>query len=210
MASSWSRGEGSTIARRVARCVLVPAAAVLLAAAWGCAAPRQLYGGPALPPEKVALLRGVADHRFRDGAGGRGRSLAGSGSIVVIGLDGVVFNPKVHAAYSGSAFTVLPGRRELVAYCEYTAHEGGSAKAYYSDLFTLAFTALEGREYRIQAEFGTLRAGKALELASGGYWARPGVFDVTGGGASRVSDEMEAVRVVHRTLTRIQSAVRGL
>ncbi len=179
--------------------------------AFGCAAPRLLYDGPPLPREKVALLRGFPFMSYREGRSGRGNSVAASGKVVVIGLDGRVFNAKVYAAYSGDDFILLPGRHSLLAYCEYNPHDGGPVRTLYSDLFTIAFTAKAGREYRYQADFYLARTDGGASSRHAGLLAHAGVWDVTenrsADSSNRVNEGAPGVPVTFRTLTHIQATV---
>ncbi len=177
----------------------------------GCATPRLLYEGHPLPREKVALLRGFPFMSYREGQGGRGNSVAASGKVVVIGLDGRVFNAKVYAAYSGDDFMLLPGRHSLLAYCEYNPHDGGPVKALYSNLFTITFTAKAGREYRYQADFYLVQADGGAISRHAGLMAHAGVWDVTetrsADSSNRVNERALGVPVTFRTLTHIQATV---
>jgi hypothetical protein len=150
---------------------------------------------------------------YLDGRDGRGNSVAASGRVVIIGLDGKVFNPRVYAAYSGDDFLLPPGRHSLLAYCEYATHGKGPYWVDYSDTFTISFTAREGRSYRYQADFflGTVDAGPYSGRTI--LVAEPGIWDVTehrsADSSNRIDEGTVRAPVVFPTLTHIQSAVGG-
>lgn len=196
--------------RRSRLLAIAPACAAL---AIGCAAPRALYDGPALPPEKVVRLRGFRSTNYGPLLAAKGRPVAGSGEVVLIGLDGKIFNDRIYAAYSGSDFLLVPGRHILIAYCEYTRHGADSQRVFYSDLFTLAFTAHEGRSYRYKAAFDLGTTANQLSLRHPGLTADPGVWDVTENRSSdssnRVNEEEAVVPLTFRSLAHIQAAVGG-
>lgn len=187
------------------------AAAACAVLACACAAPKPLYQGPALPREKVALLRSMPFTSMREGTRGRGNTVGASGQVVIIGLDGKVFNKSAHAAYSGRDFSLAPGRHSLLAYCEYTAFDPDSLKVYYSELFTVVFTARAGREYRYEARFRVGVANKDRVKPWTGIVAEPGVWDVTENRGTESSNRVDEGRlrapVAHKTLTHIQAAV---
>lgn len=186
-------------------------AAMSLALSVGCAAPKALYDGPPLPRGQVALLNGFPSFEYRQGAPGKGNTVSGRGVVVVIGLDGKIFNRKVHAAYSGDSFTLLPGSHVLLAYCAYEARGGDRSTHFYSALFTIPLEARAGREYRYRADFTPEATGRGRHPEGGGSVARPGIWDVTDNrscdSSNRVSTTESPVPVTRRDLSHLQRAI---
>jgi hypothetical protein len=177
----------------------------------GCATPKALYDGPPLPRNKVVLISGFPFTKIQEGRDGKGNFVAASGQVVIIGIDGKIFNEKIYASYSGSQFLLLPGQHSLLAYCEYTFQLSPFRMAY-SDLFTIQFTAKEGREYRYQADFW-LDSGddKTRHVRQNGIVAVPGIWDVTenrsADSSNRVNEAVKPVPVNYSDLSHLQAEI---
>lgn len=200
---------------RIHFCSILLPIALLCVIVTGCATtpPKALYDGPSLSGDKVALLNGFPFMKFQEGRPGKGNFMSASGQVVIIGIDGKVFNEKVYASYSGSHFVLLPGRHALLAYCEYTFHPSPSKKAY-SDFFTIHFTAKAGREYRYQADFRNdpgYKKEKGHDSRRKGIVAVPGIWDVTenrsADSSNRVNESIKPVPVSFSDLSHLQTEI---